>query len=82
MPYGTYYKRGDYNAYCDLCQRKFKASQLRLTWNNLFVCAEDFDTRNPQDKVRVVREDPPLKIVRDRTVKYIDATYDFTKDFK
>ena len=37
----TYYKPGDYNALCDRCGRKYKASQLRLTWDNLRVCSSN-----------------------------------------
>ena len=30
--------RGDWNAICDRCGFKFKASELKKTWDNLYVC--------------------------------------------
>ena len=49
-------KLGDWNAICDICGWKFKASQLRLTWNNLRVCEADFETRNLQDVLKASKE--------------------------
>lgn len=51
------YRRGDFNAICDRCGQKFKASQLKRTWNGLRVCSYDFEERNAQDFVRAVRPD-------------------------
>lgn len=47
---------GDYNALCDSCGRKFKASQLKRRWDGLMVCEEDYELRHPQDFLRVQRE--------------------------
>ncbi len=52
MGHADYYKRGDYNAICDRCGRKFKASQLRKTWDGLMVCSRDWEPRHPQDYVK------------------------------
>jgi hypothetical protein len=49
----NYYKPGDWNAICDRCGFKFKASQLKEDWQGLRVCAEDFETRHPMDFLRV-----------------------------
>lgn len=55
------YVPGDWNATCDRCGRKFKASQLSRTWDNLMVCSRDWEPRHPQDFVRGVpdTEAPP-----------------------
>jgi hypothetical protein len=53
----TYYKRGDWNAICDRCGAKFKASQLRKTWEGFMVCQKDWEPRHPQDYVRAPREE-------------------------
>ena len=48
----NYYKRGDYNAICDVCGFKFKASEMRKTWKGLYVCHDDYEPRQPQDFLR------------------------------
>lgn len=44
-----YYKPGDWNAICDRCGFKFKASELKLDWQGFRVCEDDFEYRHPQD---------------------------------
>lgn len=34
------YKPGDYLVTCDQCGFQHYASECRMTWNNLFVCAD------------------------------------------
>jgi hypothetical protein len=48
----TYAVKGDWNAICDVCGFKYKASQLKKRWDNLMVCKEDFETRHPSDLYR------------------------------
>jgi len=43
---------GDYNAICDRCGAKFKASMLQRDWQGFMVCAADWEPRHPQDFVR------------------------------
>lgn len=50
--HADYYKHGDWNAICDCCGFKFKASELRRTWDNRMVCAEDYEERHPQDMIK------------------------------
>jgi len=56
------YIKGDYNAICDWCGFKYKASELRMTWDNLFVCNKDWDPRQPQDLIRGIpdRQNVPI----------------------
>lgn len=49
----TYFKSGDWNAVCDICGFRFKASQLKKNWKNEMVCDADFELRHPQEFVRV-----------------------------
>ena len=53
----TTYKKGDWNALCDVCGFKFKASQLRRRWDNMRVCEADFEERHPQDLLRGRKDD-------------------------
>lgn len=39
------------NAICDVCGMKFKASEMRLRWDNLRVCSADYEARHPQDLI-------------------------------
>lgn len=57
-------KLGDWNALCDRCGRKFKASQLKKTWDNLYVCKDDWEPRHEQDFLRGVKDDPSVPFTR------------------
>lgn len=57
MGQSDFYKRGEWNFFCDLCGRKRKSSAGVKTWNNLWVCREHKEQRNPQDFVRGVKDD-------------------------
>jgi hypothetical protein len=46
------YDKGDWDAICDSCGFKFKASRLRKRWDGLMVCNKDWEPRQPQDFVR------------------------------
>lgn len=46
-------KLGDWNAICDSCGRKYKASTMKKRWDGLFVCEEDYELRHPQLSLRV-----------------------------
>jgi hypothetical protein len=60
-----YYKKGDFNVTCDRCGVKFKASECRMEWDNLFVCkAYCWERRQPQDFVRGRYDDQTVPISR------------------
>lgn len=44
---------GNYNAICDSCGRKYKASTMKKRWDGLFVCPDDYELRHPQLSLRV-----------------------------
>lgn len=48
----TEWKIGDYNAICDGCGFKFKASQLKQRWDGMMMCEDDWEVRHPLDFVR------------------------------
>jgi len=48
---------GDWNALCDRCGFKFKASELKETWDNLRVCKSCWEPRHPQDFLRGFPDD-------------------------
>src|SRR4051812_12525473 len=53
----NYYIPGDWNALCDRCAEKHKASQLKLEWTGLRVCKLCVEVRHPQTLIRVPKED-------------------------
>lgn len=57
-------KLGDYNAICDSCGRKFKASTMRKRWDGFFVCQEDFEVKHPQLSLKVHGDKQTVPIPR------------------
>lgn len=57
-------KLGDYNAICDSCGRKYKASSMLKRWDGLFVCKEDFEIKHPQLSLRVYADKQIVPIPR------------------
>lgn len=57
-------KLGDWNAVCDSCGRKFKASSMHKRWDGLFVCKEDYEPRHPQLSLRVRGDKQTVPILR------------------
>ena len=47
---------GDTNSVCDVCGFQFKGSKLRLRWDGALVCNKDFETRHPQDFIKLRNE--------------------------
>jgi hypothetical protein len=52
------YKPSQWNAVCDRCGFEFKSSELIEDWQGLMVCKKDYETRHPQDFIRVRPEKP------------------------
>lgn len=49
-------KNKSWNAICDSCGFKFKSDQLRKRWDGLMVDDACWETRQPQDFIRAVKE--------------------------
>lgn len=54
----NYYVSGDWNAICDRCGFKYKASALREEWTGVRVCSHCWEPRHPQTLIRVREDDP------------------------
>ena len=52
----TTFKPGKWNVICDVCGRKYKATDLKKRWDGLMVCSEDWEMRHPQDLIRPIKE--------------------------
>ena len=65
MGRSDYIRHGDWNVICDRCGMKRKASECRITWDNLFVCRTTcWMPRHPQDFVEGVADDQTVPIAR------------------
>ena len=60
MSYIPRYDKGDWIADCDVCGRKYKASELTQRWDGLMCCDDDWEIRQPQDFVRGDRKSTRL----------------------
>lgn len=58
MGRADYYRHHDWNAICDVCGQKYKASELKKRWDGLWCCPFDWEIRQPQDFVRGVKDNP------------------------
>ena len=77
----NYYKAGDHNAICDMCGFKFKASQLKKTWNGFMVCSADFETRHIADFIKGPRASIPLPWTRpEKDDSFVDRVVDIPND--
>jgi len=65
MGYFSRWDRGDWDAMCDVCGRKFKASKLKMRWDGIMACPQDWEPRQPQDFVRGVPDPLLVPWVRD-----------------
>lgn len=62
-----YFAPGDYNAICDGCGAKLKASALAKDWKGFYKCVRCWEPRQPQDFVRSRNgpEPTPVAFVRE-----------------
>lgn len=60
----TWWKSGDWNAICDVCGFKMKASTLKLRWDGLMVCPQDWEIRHPQELIRPIPDQSKLPWTR------------------
>lgn len=56
-PRNAGYRRGENWSCCPVCGNEYRASAFRKRWDGLWVCAEDYEERHPQDLLRVTPDD-------------------------
>ena len=76
----NYYKPADWNAICDSCGFKFKASELQKRWDGFMVCKKDWEPRHIAEFIKAPRPAAPIPWSRPEpadtfvTVPYISNT--------
>lgn len=86
MGRADYMKLGDWNALCDRCQRKYKASQLRKEWTGFMVCKKCYEPRHPQEFLKGRKEDENVSWTRpdsnaDTSVTTVDGNLLITDNY-
>jgi hypothetical protein len=72
----NYFKSGDWNVLCEICGFKFKASELKETWDNKRVCVQDFEVRHPLDLIRAPKPEKALPWTRpEPTNQFVTVSY-------
>ncbi len=79
MSYTPRYDHGDWIADCDICGRKYKASQLIKRWDGLMCCEDDWEIRQPQDFVRGVADTQIAPWLRPEPTNSFVRLYDNNK---
>ena len=60
----SFFAKGQWNFFCDLCGAKRKSSEGVRTWDNFYVCRSHKEARNPQDFVRGVVDNQRVEWTR------------------
>lgn len=67
---------GTWATICDVCGFRFPSDKLKKRWDGLMTCESDWETRHPQDFIRVRQEkiapDWVRPVVPDQFVLYCD----------
>ena len=72
----NYFISGEWNVTCDVCSKKIKAGIAKQRWDGLIVCNEDYETRQPQDFVKVHSDKISVPFVRPiPTLLFTNVTY-------
>lgn len=58
------YRNPEPNAICDITGFKHPKSQMRMMWNGLYVHKDEWEPRQPQDFVKPIRSQKPVKNAR------------------
>lgn len=52
----NWFKSGEWNVWCMVCNRKIKSGTALKRWDGLIVCPEDYENRQPLDFLRTRQE--------------------------
>lgn len=52
----NWFKSGEWNVWCMVCNRKIKSGTALKRWDGLIVCPDDYENRHPMDFLRTRNE--------------------------
>ena len=59
---------GEWKVVCDVCGFWYPSGDVKKRWDNLIVCKKDFETRHPQDFLRMRPENVTPAFVRSEPI--------------
>jgi hypothetical protein len=71
----SHYKAGTWNCICDVCGLQYKSDELIKRWDGLMVCKQDYETRHPQDLIRIPSEKNDVQWVRPDNEAFVAFDY-------
>ena len=81
MGRADFYDHGNPNKICDGCGQKYKASELRETWDHKFMCSYDWEQRQPQDLLKAMPDNQSIDNPRpesNSTISYWNGSSEVT----
>lgn len=69
----NYFKAGEWNVYCMVCNRKIKSGDALKRWDGLIVCPDDYENRHPMDFLRARQERISVPFTSDTSFNQFDG---------
>ncbi len=69
----NYFKSGEWNVYCMVCNRKIKSGMALKRWDGLIVCPDDYENRHPMDFLRSRQERISVPFTSDTSFNQFDG---------
>lgn len=69
----NWFKSGEWNVWCMVCNRKIKSGEALKRWDGLIVCPEDFENRHPMDFLRTRQERITVPYTSDTSFTQFDG---------
>lgn len=72
----NWFKSGEWNVFCMVCNRKIKSGMALKRWDGLIVCPEDYENRQPLDFLRTRQERITVPFTSDTSFNdFVGPTY-------
>lgn len=69
----NWFKSGEWNVYCMVCNRKIKSGLALKRWDGLIVCPDDYENRHPMDFLRAQQERISVPFTSDTSFDQFDG---------
>lgn len=69
----NWFKSGEWNVFCMVCNRKIKSGTALKRWDGLIVCPDDYENRHPMDFLRTRQERITVPFTSDTSFDLFDG---------
>jgi hypothetical protein len=69
----NWFKSGEWNVFCMVCNRKIKSGEALKRWDGLIVCRDDYENRHPLDFLRARQERISVPFTSDTSFDQFDG---------